>query len=388
MRRFAPIVDARWHTVRVTLRTCWSFVELVDAEGRIGAGEGTLAAHEAAIARRFAACRPALIGRAPDDLEPVAARSPGDALAAFAVASAIDQAAWDLVAQRRGASMSETLGGRRRERVRLYANLNRGTGVRTPEGFAGQARRAVADGFDAVKIAPFDGVTLRGDERAPVDDALLDAAFARIAAVRAEIGAKRQLLVDCHWRLNRRTAEAVLDATAPYRLYWLECPVPERAELLGTLCALRARANAHGVRLAGCEQMSLVGGFLPYARAGAYDVMMPDVKYAGGLREMLAIADVLDEHGVGFSPHNPSGPVAHAASLHVCATVRNVELLEVQYRETPYFGALVAHALPEPTNGASDVPRTPGLGVKLDPAAVAALRVAPDAPPPSGETAA
>jgi galactonate dehydratase len=180
-------------------------------------------------------------------------------------------------------------------------------------------------------------------------------------------------MVDCHWRLNRAVAKTVLDAVSCHRLHWLECPVPESLEMLDTLRHWRTLANAQGVRLAGCEEMSLVGGFAPFLDAGAYDVMMPDVKYAGGLREMLAIADALLAHGVAFSPHNPSGPIAHAASLHVCAVSPTLDRLEVQYAETPLFDELVSGALPAAVRGRIDVPHRPGLGVRLDSTLVRAL---------------
>src|SRR3954468_19440586 len=121
---------------------------------------------------------------------------------------------------------------------------------------------------------------------------------------------------DCHWRLNRAAAEAVIEATTPQKLYWLECPVPEEPELFDTIRHIRAKANARDVRLAGCEEMSMLAGFQPFLDADAYDAMMPDAKYVGGLREMLHVGNALALSGVGFSPHNPSGPVCHAASLH------------------------------------------------------------------------
>jgi galactonate dehydratase len=163
--------------------------------------------------------------------------------------------------------------------------------------------------------------------------------------------------------LNRAAAEAVLQATASERLHWLECPVPEVPEMLDTLRALRRAANAIGVRLAGCEEMSQVAGFAPFL--DVYDVMMPDAKYVGGLREMLRVAETLQAHGVAFSPHNPSGPVCHAASLHVCAVVPALDRLEMQYAETPRFDEIVGHALPRASGGAFALPAAPGLGVRL-----------------------
>ena len=85
-----------------------------------------------------------------------------------------------------------------------------------------------------MKIAPFDGIEIYGDADRNLDPMRLDAALARIAAVRGAVGSDVELMVDCHWRLNRAAAEAVVRAIEPYRLYWLECPVPETPEMLDT----------------------------------------------------------------------------------------------------------------------------------------------------------
>ncbi len=357
----------RWHELRVSPKTVWSFVELVDVAGSAGVGEATLARCEVQMRRALQAYVPLLLARAPIDVDLAPARATARSLPEFAVVSALDQAVCDLAAQQQGISVSAALGGARRDKVRAYANINRGIRSRTPEGFAAHARSAMADGFFAVKIAPFDDVELYGEASRRIDAVLLDAGLARIAAVREAIGPEADLMVDCHWRLHRAAAEAVLRATEPLRLHWLECPVPETPEMLETIRTLRKFANDRRVLLAGCEQMSLLDGFMPFLQANAYDVLMPDVKYVGGMREMLNVADAMERRGAAFSPHNPSGPVCHAASLHVCAVASNVERLEMQYAETPLFDQLVGGALAPAVNGEVTVPRAPGVGVRLDP---------------------
>jgi galactonate dehydratase len=110
--------------------------------------------------------------------------------------------------------------------------------------------------------------------------------------------------------------------------------------------------------VAGLEELSLLEGFRPWA--DAYDVMMPDVKYAGGLTETLRIAEQLSARGVGVSLHNPTGSVCHAVSLHVSAAVASDRPLEIQWGETPLLFDLPDPALPRPEGGASVLP--PGLG--------------------------
>jgi galactonate dehydratase len=105
---------------------------------------------------------------------------------------------------------------------------------------------------------------------------------------------------------------------------------------------------------------------MPYIERGLYDVLMPDVKYAGGLAEMARLSDCAALHGVAIAPHNPSGPISHAYSLHLGATLAGFSTLEHQYDESPAFFDIATGDLPRPANGTSRLPRTAGLGVGLD----------------------
>jgi galactonate dehydratase len=335
-------------------------------DGCLGWGEATLPDCAAAIhahVRRLAA---AIVGRQwslPTDVIGVVGTCGRDPAEAAAI-SAIDQALWDVMAQARSQALAEALGDPRRTTIDLYANINRGTVDRSATGFAARAIEAVRSGFDAIKIAPFDGV--RPDDIHEPDAAeMLALGLDRIAAVREAIGPDVRLLVDCHWRLTEASACDVLREVESLKLYWLECPLPEEVANFSALRRLRGRANAMGVRLAGCEMMIGRQGFQPFLDAGVYDIIMPDVKYAGGVRELVRIAQAAARQGVACSPHNPSGPIAHAHSLHVSAHVPLLPFLEIQYGESPLFFDFVDGALPHPRCGRSDLPHGNGLGVGL-----------------------
>ncbi|MCB2008914.1 MAG: hypothetical protein KDH93_28150, partial [Rhodoferax sp.] len=126
-----------------------------------------------------------------------------------------------------------------------------------------------------------------------------------------------------------------------------------------------ALANAKGIRMAGMEQGIRFEAFRPYCEAGAYDVMMPDVKYMGGLQEMLHAADRFALHGVQFSPHNPTGPICHAASLQLAAAAGSFDMLELQFDESPVFGQLVDADFGPVVDGHCRFPAGAGLGARL-----------------------
>jgi galactonate dehydratase len=349
----------------VTPKTRWLFVEVTTAAGLRGVGEGTLTGREDAVIAaisRFAATLPEGGNAAPSALPATSLLTLPEA-AAF---SALDQALWDIAARRDGRSMAEALGRPRRGTVPLYANINRRTLGRAPAGVAARARGARTPGPAGVTIAPFDEATPVARQAGDLATAI-EPGLARIRAVREAVGPTHRLMVDCHWRLDEAAAERVVDAAAEVGLHWVECPLPENGETLASLRRLRRRANRHGILLAGCEECIHVDGFQPFIQAGAYDVMMPDAKYVGGLEEMLRLAGVMRQAGIQFSPHNPSGPVCHAASLHVCAVVPNLHSLESQFDETPLFDRLSGQPLQSVVRGEATVPAGPGLGMALQP---------------------
>ena len=311
----------------MTPRTTWVFARVTGDDGTTGWGEGTLEGRAAEVSAAIEAFDGKL-GSIPADLAKAAAYS------------AVEQALWDLKARTAGRPLAELLGGAKRARVPLYANINRGTTDRSPAGFAARAAEAVALGFDAIKIAPFDN---------------RKEAYARIAATADAIAGRAELRIDCHWRFDEAAALEALAECARLGVTWFECPLPETPENFAAIKRLRAKANAAGMRLAGAEQFIGAAGFRPLLEQGLYDVVMPDIKYAGGLAECLRIAELAARHGCAVSLHNPSGPVCHAHSVHLSAVLEGSERLEYQHGETPRFFA-IAPGLEAPADGSAALP--------------------------------
>ena len=349
-------------SIRVSHQTCWSFVRLISSGGLVGLGEATLNGREDAMAESLRAIASQFVGRRIDDWDaahPLSADSP---LPLAAVVSAVAQARADLAAQDKGLRLCDLLGAERRSTIPLYANINRRTRDRSPEGFAASARDALAQKFVAIKIAPFDEVTA---ESLHGGLGVLDAGLSRIAAVRRVLDPQVELLVDCHWRLSESASQTVIKAAESLGVSWIECPVPETIAAIPQIKRLRGLANDRGMRLAGLETSVTWSGFKPFVQAGAYDVVMPDIKYVGGPSEMLHVADRLAQTGVAFSPHNPSGPIAHVATLHASAVTAQFDRLEIQFDETPFFGSLVGNLNPACDGGVSRLPQGSGLGVTI-----------------------
>lgn len=352
--------------ISVTPKTNWCFLEVHTADGLIGLGECTLANHEALMAAEVSRLDALLCGadaRARNRLARVLPHAPGGLVAATAN-SALEQALCDLAAQRNNEPIHALLGGALREDVLLYANINRGTDPRTPEGFAAAAQRALALGFSGIKLAPFEPLMWE-DATTPANRAAYAQGLARIAAVRAAIGPDIALMVDAHWRFSPGGAAALVRDVAPFNLFWLECPIAEanRPEI----ARLRGMANDRGMRLAGAESLVGLGAYRAVIEAGCYDVLMPDAKHAGGLVEIQRIAALAQTGGIEVAPHNPTGPVCHAHSVHLCATIPNFLMLEVQFGETEAFFDMVEGTSLRFAQGTAPVPQGPGLGIRLGP---------------------
>jgi galactonate dehydratase len=158
----------------------------------------------------------------------------------------------------------------------------------------------------------------------------------------------------------------LLQDIAPAKPYWVECMISEHPLGFASIARLTALAHERGIRTAGGETIAGTDQAQMMCAGKLYDVLMPDIKYAGGFAGMLAIAKVCAAHGVAFAPHNPTGPIAHLASIHVCAAAPTLLWLEHQWSESPLFDALVGGPIAPLVKGAFVAPVAAGLGAALD----------------------
>jgi galactonate dehydratase len=351
-------------SVQVTPKTIWCFVKLLLRDGSTGWGEASVGYADTVLKAITADVHQALVGHRLSSIEKYIAGRGMPELSQAAVLGALDQAYWDVGSRREGRAAAGWQAARVRDDVAVYANMNRRTEDRSPDGFFRSAKATLSSGYTALKIAPFDSVTTENC-RAAEGRQGIDQGLARVAALRDAAGPGIQLYVDCHWRFDSVTAAAVLRELTALGVTWFECPIPENEETLAAVKELRGQANDLGVRLAGLEKLTHPDAFLPWLRMGCYDVIMPDVKYAGGITGVLQTSKYAQEHATSCAPHNPTGPVCHAASLAVCAMAPSVDILEHQVDETPLFWDMATGDLPRPVNGRSRISEQAGLGIAL-----------------------
>lgn len=356
--------------VRATSRTVWLFVRLLTDTGLVGLGEAsdafgfanTTATDATRMRRELDRFFTLINGRSPLEIEFY--RQRGEPLAREGLVpatafSAIEQAMWDLAGQALDVPTYVLLGGKVRTSLPVYANINRATNPRTADGFAAAAKRAVADGFSAIKAAPFDGFPPPTAPAADITRAI-DAGIDAVRAMRAAVGPSVGIMIDCHSFFDVEQSVAVAGRLEPYNLTWYEEPVPpERVE--DTL-AIHRRIKQP---MAGGEVLFGLSGFAPLVSRRAVDTIMPDVKHCGGLLEMTRIAAVAADAGIMVAPHNPSGPVSTVASVHVCAGMKNVNYLELQYGEVDWRSDVLVPS-ERFVRGTIEIPDRPGFGVALN----------------------
>jgi galactonate dehydratase len=356
--------------VHVNARGNWILVRLNSSEGLAGIGEASHGVTDKATVEYLRRYADRLKGRSIFDIEWLRTTfapdiSAGGTSAACAL-SGLEQCLWDLIGQSLNVPVYDLFGGALRTAIRNYANINRSTDPRTPTGFAAMAERATDAGFDAIKLAPWDDMPRDLSDASKVEE-ISQLGIDRAAAVRRAIGPSRDLLLDAHSKFDKDRGLALLKRVEPLKLFWLEevTKVPD----------LPAIRRAERMPTAGGEVIYGARGFLPYINAGSVDIVMPDVKYCGGMLELKKIASLAEAAGLKVSPHGPASPVGNVAAAHVCAGMANFLILEFSYGEVPWRAELIDP--PEQIErGFLRVSARPGLGISLNEKIAARYRVA------------
>jgi galactonate dehydratase len=340
----------------------WLFLRLETSGGLVGWGEPVVEgrAHtvRAAVEELLDSY---LLGKSPDRIEDHwqtmyrGGFYRGGPVLMSAIAG-IDQALWDIKGKRFGAPVYELLGGRARDRIRVYQWV----GGDRPENVADAAREKVAEGFTALKMNATAEME-RVDSPAAVAEA-----EARLEAVREAVGDDVDIGVDFHGRVAKSMAKRLAAALEPHQPMFIEEPVlPEHNDALPGIAAHTTTPIATG------ERMYSRWDFKQVFESGAVDVIQPDLSHAGGITEVKKIADMAEAYDVAMAPHCPLGPIALAACIQVDAVSPNAliqeQSLDIHYNE----GSDVLDYLADPSvfdyrEGYVDFPDGPGLGIEID----------------------
>ena len=302
--------------------------------------------------------------------------------------SGIELALWDLIGKVYGVPCYQFLGGKYRDKVRLYADTPEPEEP-TPEAYAERVKGRMDLGLTFIK---FDIRMPRYDERgnyligtptkheyggirsrqkAPgtgQGTKLTDAGIARMAevvtAVREAVGWDISLCTD-HFGHGMMTAKEVIrlgHAVEPYGLAWLEDPMP-----WWDIEGHKRVTDAINVPTAAGEELYLWDGFREMIETRAVDIIHPDLLTSGGILETKKIADYAERYGLPTALHFAGSPIAFMANLHCAAAIPSFVALEHHGLDLPFWEGLVT-GLPADyiEDGYVAVPEKPGLGVDLN----------------------
>ncbi len=362
------VVDAGWRN--------WVFVKLFTDEGLTGVGEASLEGYDEVVVVVLQRIKDYLIDKNPFDIEnhwrAVYYGRFWRGMVLLSALGGVEQALWDIAGKACNQPVYNLLGGRCRGRVRCYTHISEATSGHSVSQRADEARQAVEEGWTAMKWDPlpanplsgiFDYLTLRPAELRFVGE--------QLRTVREAVGDDIELLVEIHGRLDPDTAIRVAHEIEPYRPYFMEEPVPP--ESLDSLARVAGQVR---VPLATGERLLTVFDYWPLLERQLVAYVQPDVIHVGGLLACKKIAALAEARHVSVAPHNPNGPVATAAALHLAASLPNFAILEMPADDYKWSAWWRDELLLDPTpvqarNGYLELPRGPGLGIDINEDAIA-----------------
>ena len=272
-----------------------------------------------------------------------------------AAIAAIDIALWDIKGKALGVPAYELLGGRVRDRVLTYNHNGGGT----VEELVACCQRSLDEGW---KVLRWGLAHQQGDLLEP--DAAVRLAIREFEALRLALGDEVKLAIDVHTRLNMADSLWLCQEAEQYRPYFIEDPL--RVENAQSYRQLRARTTAP---LAAGEQYSSKWEFRQVIEEELIDYARVDLCICGGLTEAQKIAAMCETHYIDLAVHNPIGPVATAAFLHLCLSTPNCVVQELPKRPGESLPDLVLNQ-PEWEDGYLLPPTAPGLGIEFNPEAL------------------
>jgi galactonate dehydratase len=342
----------------------WLFLRIETDDGIVGWGEPVIEGHAHTVAAAVEELSDYLVGLDPSRIEDhwqVMTKGGfyrGGPILSSAVAG-IDQALWDIKGKALGVPVHDLLGGAVRDRVRIYSWI----AGDEPNHVAEHAAERVEAGFTAVKM------NASGRMRPLESQSELNAAVARVAAVRAEIGPDLDIAVDFHGRLSPALARELCRLLEPLHPMFVEEPlVPELTTELARLC------DSTTVPIATGERLFSRWDFRSALNAGIA-VAQPDLSHAGGISECRRIASMAEAHGVSLAPHCPLGPIALASCLQVDLASPNAIIQETSLGIHYNVGSdlldyLVDASAFQFVDGFVERLTGPGLGIDVDEQAV------------------
>jgi L-alanine-DL-glutamate epimerase-like enolase superfamily enzyme len=371
------IRDLRTMTLQGASRT-YVLVKVVADDGLYGVAEA-YGTPGYGVKEQILALKPGLTGKDPLEIDKIytlldehardlsGTRTDGSAHNFLRAASAIEMALWDLAGKALGVPATTLLGGRFRQRVRVYDHA-------APANMLDKA--SCRDWAQKVKSNPagFTAHKFGFPHTNPNTDSARDTANRVLTTreliqirqgfenCREAIGWDHDIMVHCHWEYDLRTAMQIAEAVEPIKPLWLEDPLPvDYSESWTRLC--------QSVRVPICtgENLARREGFRDFILRQGCDILHPDLRNSGGFLETKRIADMAAMYGLPMANHNTGSQLHTWATCQWAASVRDYLTCETITGAGGWMDQVLLLDGPYIQNGFVRVTDKPGLGIELNP---------------------
>lgn len=339
-------------------RTNFVFVKIETDSDIHGWGEATLEYKEPTVVAAIHDLEYYLIGKDPQNIEAFRHDCYRDAYwrggpVLMSALAGVEMALWDIKGKALGVPVYQLLGGKVRDAVPAYVN-GWFSPAKTPEEFAEKVIQVRDNGFTACKWDPFGKAWLQISKKD------LATAMECVRQVAVAAGNDVDLLIEGHGRFDIPTAVKIARQLEEFDIFWFEEPIPPDDK--EGLAEVKRRSR---VPIAAGERLYNRYEYRQFFDLSCSDYIQPDISHAGGLMELRFLGAEAEARHIGFCPHNPSGPVANAATLQLAACVPNFVKLEMMMTDVPYRADICDEQLTV-ENGCVVIPERPGLGIELN----------------------
>ncbi|MBI4624383.1 MAG: galactonate dehydratase [Verrucomicrobia bacterium] len=346
----------------------WVYVKILTDQGIYGVGEAYSAGPDEATVKVIEDFKLWLVGQDPRNVQYLfdvmynTTRFPGGIITNSAL-SGIEHALWDIAGKSAGVPVWALLGGRIRNKIRVYQSI----GGASPQEAAESAKRLVETyGYTALKM----GISAAGDM--PYNQATRLSAE-RVRAVREAVGPDVDIGVDVHAKFFEvARAIRLAHAIEPYNPMWMEEAIrPENFD------AMKKLSDHVNIPLASGEANYMIHEFKQLIDRQALDFVQPDICCCGGVLTMKKIAAMAEAQYIMVAPHNPMSPLATVINAHFAASTPNFHILEYIAPVSGPRKNVLKEPLMVKKDGYVDIPNKPGWGVELNEEAFKSMPPAP-----------
>ena len=282
----------------------------------------------------------------------------------LAALAAIEIALWDIAGKALGVPVYRLLGGKFRDRIRIYRDIGTSSPSKSPDEIVAAGLDSIKQGFTAMKF-DFDwgGDPRKRDEfNMNASNAEIERMVEHTAALRDAVGNQIDICMDCHGSFNLTSALKIAKAIEPFDVMFLEEPIPAENK-----DALREITSSTSTPICVGENLYHAHDYRELFEIGALDVVMPDLNQCGGLGEGQRIANLAHLYYIPVAPHMVGSPLGMMASAHCCASIPNFLVLEWHWdQHLELWNAIAPTDQPLIQDGYVTIPDRPGIGLDID----------------------